>query len=301
MDRLERYRVFIRVAQMGSFIKAANALALPRASVSAAVQRLESELGARLLHRTTRCVQLTADGALLFERALALLASAEDIDQLFQEQQHSVRGRLHVDLPSRIARRLVAPALPHLLELHPNLQLLLGSSDRAIDLVREGVDCVLRVGPLTESSLAARPLGNIELINCASPTYLQRHGTPQQIEDLVQGHWMVGYASPLSGREQPWEFLDASGRTHNLTLPSRVLVNNAENYIACCQAGLGLIQVPRFDVQDLLSAGELREVMPQLRAAPLPATLLYPHRLQRSGVLSLFANWLEALLAPCLE
>jgi len=301
MDRLERYRVFVQVAEMGSFIKAANALMLPRASVSAAVQRLESELGVRLLHRTTRSVQLTSSGAQLFERALALLSSAEAIDQLFQDQQHQVRGRLHVDLPSRIARRVVVPALPQLLDLYPNLQLLLGSSDRAIDLVREGVDCVLRVGPLTDSSLAARPLGNIELINCASPAYLKRQGTPQRVEDLARGHWMIGYASPLNGREQPWEFLDASGRTHNLALPSRVLVNNAESYIACCQAGLGLIQIPRFDVQDLLSAGELQEVMPQLRAAALPATLLYPHRLQRSGVLSLFADWLEALLAPCFE
>ncbi|MFJ3259814.1 LysR family transcriptional regulator [Pseudomonas sp. NPDC086581] len=300
MDRLEQYRIFVRVAEMESFIKAANALALPRASVSAAVQRLENNLGTRLLNRTTRSVQLTADGAQLFERAQALLASADSIDFLFREQKQQVSGRLHVDLPSRIVRRLVAPALPQLLELYPNLQLLLGSSDRAIDLVREGVDCVLRIGPLVDSNLVARPLGNIELINCASPVYLNRQGTPQQLEDLVQGHWMIGYGSPLKGQEQPWEFVDNGGQIQSLMLPSRVIVNNAESYIACCQAGLGLIQIPRFDVQDLLRAGELCEVLPNLRAAPLPANLLYPHRLQRSGVLSLFANWLEALFAPCL-
>ncbi|MBV4458447.1 LysR family transcriptional regulator [Pseudomonas sp. COR58] len=300
MDKLERYRIFVRVAEMGSFIKAANLLELPRATVSAAVQRLESELGARLLHRTTRNVQLTAAGTQLFERAVELLASAEAIDRLFKDQQRQVKGRLHVDLPSRIARRVVAPALPQLLGEYPHLQLLLGSSDRAVDLVREGIDCVLRVGPLTDSSLAARPLGMIELINCASPDYLQRHGTPADVDDLAQGHRMIGYASPLSGREMPWEQVDAHGDVQTLTLPSQVTVNNAESYIACCRAGLGLIQIPRYDVQHLLDAGELCEVLADSRPAPLPATLLYPHRQQRSGVLEVFVDWLQGVLAPCL-
>ncbi|PIA70902.1 LysR family transcriptional regulator [Pseudomonas sediminis] len=301
MDKLEQYRVFLQIAEMGSFIKAANALELPRASVSAALQQLESQLGVRLLHRTTRNVRLTPDGSQLLERIRELLALAEDIEQSAQGTASQVSGRLKIDVPSRIARRLIAPALAPLLRRHPQLQLLLSSTDRAIDLVKEGVDCVLRVGTLSDSSLAARQLGNLALINCASPAYLREHGEPQQAEDLEGGHWMVGYASPTSGRELPWEYVDENGELCGLRPASRVIVNNAENYIACCLAGLGLIQIPRFDVQHLLASGELLEVMPQQRAAAMPIALLYPHRRQRSRRLAVLIEWLEQLMAPHLE
>ncbi len=297
MDRLDQYRVFIQVAQMDSFIKAAHALGLPRASVSAAVQQLEAALGARLLHRTTRQVRLTADGLQLLERVRALLAEAEDIDQFFHTRQRKVSGRLNVDVPSRIARRLIVPALPSLLRRHPRLQLALGSTDRTIDLVHEGVDCAVRVGTLHDSSLVVHPLGQIALINCASPGYLREHGMPTTPDDLEQGHWSVGYAAAGTGRELPWEYL-SSDREQARPLPSRVVTNNAETYIACCLAGLGLIQIPRFDVQHLLDKGELVEVMPQYRAASMPVSVLYPHRRQRSPRLVAFIEWFDKLMRP---
>lgn len=299
MDKLDRYRVFVRVAEMGSFTRAAHALELPRASVSAALQRLEAEVGTRLLHRTTRRVRLTADGTQLLERVRQLLAEAEDIDQLFQARQRQVSGRLHVDAPSRVARRLIAPALPGLLRRYPRLQLKLGSTDRMIDLVREGVDCAIRVGHLHDSSLVVRPLGHLALINCASPAYLHEHGTPERVEDLAEGHWAVGYASPTTGRELPWECDADAART--LRLPSRIVVNNAESYIACCSAGLGLIQVPRYDVQHLLDSGELVEVLPSQRPGSMSISVLYPHRRQLSRRLSAFIEWFEALIRPHLE
>lgn len=295
MDRLDQYRVFVRVAEMGSFIRAAHALERPRASVSAAIQQLEAQMGVRLLHRTTRRVRLTADGEQLLERVRGLLAEVDDIDQLFQASQRQVSGRLVVDVPSRIARRLIAPALPGLLRQHPRLQLLLGSSDSAIDLVREGVDCAVRIGALHDSGLAVRPLGHIALINCASPAYLQEHGEPLHPHDLLQGHWAVGYASPRTGRELPWE---AGADGEALALPSRVVANNAESYIACCQAGLGLMQIPRFDVQHLLDAGALREVLAEHRPAAMAVSLVYPHRRQRSRRLAVFLDWFEALMRP---
>lgn len=301
MDRFDQYRVFVQVAEMGSFIKAAHVLEVPRASVSAAVQQLEAQLGVRLLHRTTRQVRLTTDGEQLLERVRPLLADVEDIDQLFQASQRQVSGRLVVDVPSRIARRLIAPALPGLLRRHPRLQLVLGSSDRAIDLIQEGVDCAVRVGTLHDSSLVVRPLGHIALVNCASRAYLQEHGEPLRSSDLPGAHWAVGYASPTSGRELPWEYLSDDGSQQLLDVPSRVVVNNAESYIACCLAGLGLIQIPRFDVQHLLDSGELVEVLPAHRAAPMPVSLLYPHRRQRSRRLAVFQEWIEALLRPYLD
>ena len=298
MDKLEQYRVFVQVAEMSSFIKAAHALELPRASVSAAIQQLETTLGTRLLHRTTRQVRPTADGLQLLERARALLAEAEDIDQLFQASQRKVSGRLKVDVPSRIARRLIAPALPGFLRRYPRLQVALGSTDRAIDLVQEGVDCAVRFGTLQDSSLVMRPLGQVALINCASPDYLAEHGVPTHPDDLAHRHWAVGYASASNGRELAWE-LPPSAQA--LQVPSRVLVNNAESYIACCVAGLGLIQIPRFDVQHLLDRGQLVEVLPGFRAASMPVSLVYPHRRQRSRRLIAFIEWFEALVQPHLD
>jgi DNA-binding transcriptional LysR family regulator len=301
MDRLDQLKVFVQIAEMGSFIKAANRLELPRATVSAAIQQLEAAMGTRLLHRTTRTVHPTADGLLLIERARELLAHADELDGLFRARL-DVSGRLTVDVPSRIARRLIAPMLPGLLRRHPKLQLALRSTDRSIDLIQEGVDCVIRVGELTDSSLVVRPLGRIALINCASPGYLNEHGVPVHPRQLEGGHWMVGYASPTTGRELPWEYLaEGEGHVSHVAVPSRVIVNNAENYIACCLAGVGLIQIPRFDVQYLIDQGRLVEVMPEWRAASMDVSALYPHRRQRSRRLNVFIDWFEEQMQPYLE
>lgn len=297
MDKLDQYRVFMQVAEMGSFIRAANVLQLPRASVSAAVQQLEARLGTRLLHRSTRQVRVTPDGETLLDRLRTLLADSEEIEQLFQAQHRQVSGRLNVDVPSRIARRLLAPALPALLGLHPDLRIALGSTDRAIDLVQEGVDCAVRVGTVQDSSLVVRPIGRLALVNCASPAYLREHGAPADAAALARAHIAVGYASPATGRELPWECADGE-HVQFVELRSRVIVNNAESYIACCLAGLGLIQVPRFDVQHLLTAGELVEVLPECRALPMRISIVYPHRRQRSARLMAFFEWFETLVQP---
>ena len=295
MDSLERYRVFVQVAEMGSFIKAAHALELPRASVSAAVQALESDLGTRLLHRTTRQVTLTAEGAQLLDRVRPLLAEAEDVRQLFQRSDRQLSGRLHVDVPSRIARRLIVPALPSLRRRYPGMNLELGSTDRAIDLVREGVDCVVRVGQPADSRLVARPLGHVALANCASPAYLREHGTPMTPTDLAQGHHAIGFAD--EGHEPSFTWHDGKDE-RQVTLGGWLAVNNAENYIAACVAGLGLIQIPRFDVRHLLEAGTLVEVLPAFLASPMPVSILYAHRRQRSRLLVAFVDWFEALMQP---
>lgn len=299
MDRIEHLRIFIRIAACSSFSQAAEQLSLPRASVSLAMQQLESRLGARLLHRTTRRVGLTPDGEALLERASALVAEMEDIEQQFRPAGGSIIGRLRVDVPSRIARRLMAPALPAFLDQHPKLSIELGSSDRMIDLVQEGVDCALRVGGLAPSGLVARPVGAFEMINCASPAYLQRHGTPHAPEDLVQ-HVVVDYVSPTQGRATPWEWQEGS-QLRTRTVRGRVAVNNAESYIACALAGLGLIQIPLFDVRDHLQNGELIEVMPQARPAAMPVHLVHAHRRHPSRRLQSFFGWVDLLLQPYLS
>lgn len=298
MDRIDHLRIFVRIATCGSFSQAAEQLALPRATVSLAMQQLESRLGARLLHRTTRRVGLTPDGEALLDRASALVADMEDIEQQFRPTGRSIAGRLRVDAPSRIARRLMAPALPGFLEQYPQIGVELGSSDRMIDLVHEGVDCALRVGVLTPSSLVARSVGEFELVNCASPDYLQRHGTPAGPEDLPQ-HLAVDYISPTSGRAAPWEWQEGS-QTRSCAMRSRIAVNNAETYIACALAGMGLIQVPLFDVREHLQTGELVEVIPQARPAVMPVHLVHPHRRNPSQRLQAFLTWAESVLQPYL-
>ena len=294
MDQVDLLRVFVHVADMRSFIKTAKALNLPRATVSLAVQQLEQRMGARLLHRTTRLVQLTPDGQTLLERSRSWLADADAIDGLFRKAPTEIAGRLSVDVPSRIARRLVAPALPAFFERYPNVQVMLGSTDRPIDLVQEGVDCAIRVGPLDSTSLVARPLGALTLINCASPAYLARHGVPNTPEDLPK-HWAIDYASAGGARIAAWEYRNGE-QTINMPMRSRVTVNNAETYIACCLSGLGLIQIPRYDVQEHLEAGELIEVLPAWRAAPMQVSAIYPHWRHRADRVEAFVSWLISLL-----
>ena len=199
MDRIDLFRVFTRVVDAGSFTRAADSLGLPRSSVSAAVAELEGRVGARLLHRTTRKVAPTHDGAAFYERCLRVIADVEETERLFRQGDAKPSGKLRVDVPGRIGRLVVAPALPAFLDEFPGIDLILGATDRAVDLVEESVDCVLRVGPLTDSGLIARTVGTLPLINVASPGYLARHGLPAGPDDLAN-HWAVNYASPASGR-----------------------------------------------------------------------------------------------------
>ncbi|APH59258.1 Transcriptional regulator, LysR family [Granulibacter bethesdensis] len=294
VDRIDLFRIFSRVVECASFTRAADTLGMPRSSVSAAVQELEGRVGARLLHRTTRKVAPTQDGAAFYQRCQRVIADVEDTENLFRQMAAQPSGRLRIDVPGRIGRLIIAPALPGFLDLYPEINIDLGVTDRAVNLVEDSLDCVLRVGPLSDSGLIARPIGRLALINVASPAYLARHGMPQALDDLGQ-HWAVNYASPSSGRVEDWEWME-DGTLHTLPMRGRVTVNSAEAYIACCLAGLGLIQIPAYDVRSHLDTGELIEIMPEYRADPMPMTLLYPHRQHLSRRLQIFADWLEELL-----
>ncbi len=294
MDRIDLFRVFARVVECASFTRAADTLGLPRSSVSAAVSELEGRVGARLLHRTTRKVAPTQDGQAFYDRCLRLLADVEETENLFRQTKIGPAGKLRIDVPGRIGRLIIAPALPEFLERYTLIDIDLGVTDRAVNLIEENVDCVLRVGPLNDSGLIARAIGDLPLINVASPAYLKRYGIPKTPHDLVN-HWTVNYASPSSGRVESWEWI-ADGVLQAMPVRGRVTVNNAEAYIACCVAGLGLIQIPAYDVKHHLAAGELIEVMPEHRAEPMPLTLLYPHRQHLSRRVQVFADWLEQVL-----
>lgn len=294
MDRIDLLRIFARVVECGSFTRAADTLRLPRSSVSTAVQALEAQLGARLLNRTTRRIALTEEGAAFYERCVRLVGDYEEAEALFRPGTASPCGLLRIDVPGRFGRLVIAPALPGFFARYPGIELEMGVTDRPVDLLQDGVDLAIRVGALGDSSLVARTVGQLALVNCASPAYLARHGVPRRIGDLER-HFAVGYTTPLTGRIGPWEYV-RSGEVRTLAVPRKVTVNCAESYIACCLAGLGLIQVPAYDVRASLAAGELVEVLPDLRAAPMPLSFVYPHRSHVSRRLVVFMDWARDLL-----
>jgi DNA-binding transcriptional LysR family regulator len=296
MDRVQAMQVFARVAELGSFTRAADDLLLPRATVTKLVRALETRLGARLLQRTTRSVRLTTDGEAYYERCVRLLADFEETESAFSHAIASPSGRLRVDLPPSIGRLIVVPRLPGFLARYPEIELELGFADRQVDLVREGVDCVLRAGESGDTTLVARPIGQLEQLTCAADSYLARFGEPESIADLA-AHRAVNYVSASSGRVLDFEFM-VGGERRLVPVKSAIALNNADAYVAAAEAGIGLIQAPRYHVAEGLASGRLREVLPMCRPPSMPLAVLYPHRRHLSRRLRVFVDWLVEAMQP---
>lgn len=301
MDRLTQYRIFVRVAELGGFTRAADSLGLPKASASAAVRRLEAALGAQLFHRTTRRVRLTADGAAFLERCRDFLGEAEELHTMFRRAARQLGGRVRIGMSAGMARHLVLPRLGAFLEAHPGLQIELGASERRVDLVREGYDCVVRTGEVADPSLVARRLGVVPVVSCASPAYLARHGVPRTLEDLRRGHRLVQFTVAFGHRPEGFEYPLPGGGHATLELPGAVTVDGGEAYVGAALAGLGLIQVPRFAVREALADGRLVEVLPELPAAPMPVSLLYPLQRHTPRRVREVMDWLAGVLAEHLD
>ena len=295
MDRIRQVQVFIQVMESGNFTRAAEALSIPRSTVSTTIQALEDRLGAQLLQRTTRQVVPTHDGLQFFEAAQTLVEAFEAAESIFRQSPQQAEGRLHVDIPSRIGRRIVIPALPEFLKQNPRVKLEFSMNDRIINMLTEGVDCVVRVGHLPDSELVCKKLGEIEVINCASPIYLAQHGTPMSLDDMG-GHILVNYAVNLPALAAEWEYVE-DGRQRVMKMQSAITVDNAEAYIASAKAGIGIIQVPKFDVQDDLESGDLVQILEAYKAPSLPISLLYPSRRNLPLRLRVFQSWVTELLS----
>lgn len=295
---LQALRVFASVAELGGFSAAAERLGLPKGRVSQLVQQLEARLGVRLLQRTTRRVQLMPDGEAVLTRARALLADAEELGALFQRAPTELRGHLRLDLPVRLAVNQVLPALPDFLAAHPGLTLDLSSTDRRVNPVEEGFDCVLRVGSVGDDSLVARRLGYLRQLNLASPDYLRRHGEPRHPSDLAEGHRLVQYAQRLPARAPAlFEWQDESGALQLQPVAAVLRVNHTEAYEAAALAGLGLIQAPP-GAQAQIHSGRLRAVLTAYEAPPLPVHLLWPQQRGLSRRTRALIDWLDGLLRP---
>ncbi|PIB57069.1 LysR family transcriptional regulator [Pseudomonas sp. 2995-3] len=294
MNKLELLRTFVRVTELSSFTQAGESLGLPRSTVSEHVQALEALLGARLLQRTTRTVQATQDGRVLYERSKDLLAHMEELEGLFRQDEAQLAGRIRVDMPNAMARGLVMPQLPSFMARHPLVEMEISSSDRQVDVIAEGFDCVVRVGAQPDQSVVARKVCSMPMVNCVSPAYLQRYGVPETIADLGQ-HQLVHYVRPLGARSAGFEYL-LGNKVQRVAMAGRVTVSSTDAYQAACLGGLGIIQVPLLGIRDLLASGELVSVLPDYLAPPLDVSMLYAGQRHLPLRVRVFMEWLAATL-----
>lgn len=322
MDRIKSAEIFVRVVELSSFTAASRDMNIPKSTVSAAIRQIETGLGTTLLQRTTRRMHITHEGQLVYEHCKGLLASVEEIHGLFSKNRGELTGSVRVDMAQALARNIVLPRLAEFLDEHPKLKVELSGTDSRVDMIQDGFDCVLRMGQLRNSNLFARRLGHFRQLNCASPGYLSRHGTPQNLADLAQ-HRMLRYSpgfkrqdeprtSPDSAQREPLsypsgfggpatEFKYPQGNGYaTLPMDGNLTVSNTEIYEGACVAGLGIIQAPQPCVQHYLDSGQLVSIMPELLAEPMPVSLLYADRRHLTRRTRALMDWLENLLQPYL-
>lgn len=297
MDRFDTMRIFTRIVELKSFTRAADDLGYPKATVTHAIKQLEARLRVRLLQRTTRHVAPTPDGEAYYERCARLLADLEETESVFSGAGQHPRGKLRVDLQGTLGRTFVLPALTQFCARYPDIELEIGMGDRLADLVREGMDCVLRAGELRDSAtMVGRRVASLEQVVCASPAYFALHGAPRTLADL-DGQRAVNYLSAQSGRALPFEFR-VDGVPRQVQLEGKIAVNNADAYVSCCLSGFGLIQAPRYHVAQALEQGQLREVLSAWAPEPMPVSVLYPRNRQLSARVRVFVDWLAEVFAP---
>ena len=296
MDQLAALRAYVRIVETGSFTQAALTLGMPKPTVSKLVQNLEAHLRTKLLSRTTRRLAVTSDGAAYYERALQILSDLEELDASLTASQARPKGKLRIDVSSAIAQSVIIPALGGFFTAYPDIQLDIGASDRAADLVADNVDCVIRAGAIGDLSLIARRIAEMHMTTCAAPAYLATHGTPAHPADIEQGHLIVGYLKHRLGEPLKLNFtrgaetLEVAGRY-------RAAVNEAQTYLAAALAGHGIIQVPYFMVREHLHSGAMQPVLPDWRVPPLPLHVVYQPNRHLSTRLRVFVDWTAQLFA----
>ena len=297
MDRFNAMRIFTRIVELESFSKAAEDLQIPAATATYTIKQLEARLGVRLLQRTTRHVSTTLDGQAYYQRCVRILADVEETEAGFGNSGVAPRGKLRVDLQGTLAQHYVLPRLKEFFTRYPDIELEIGMGDRLVDLVRDGVDCVLRVGELRDSSMVGRRVASLQQVTCASAAYFEQYGTPQTLDDLLtQGHRAVNFVSSSTGKMFPFDFI-VDGEERSIALPGNVSVASAEAYAACCTHDLGLVQAPHYHLAGQLRSGALREVLAQWRPRPMPVSVLYPHQRQLSPRVRVFVDWLSDVMS----
>lgn len=293
MDRLDTLQLFTRIVELSSFSRAAALLGMPRATATYAIKELETRLDTRLLERTTRHVRPTLDGQAFYERCVLILSEVDDAEASLRHVAANPRGVLRVDMHGTHASRIVLPQIAEFHSRYPGIELMVSSGDRLVDLVREGVDCVIRGGDPRDSSLVARRLALMPQVLCASPDYLARRGTPTHPDQLAS-HQAVRFFANNSAGAYPFELL-VDGQVRPFDIGGWISVNDAENYVICALRGCGMIQLPRFHVEEELRDGRLVALLAGWASPALPLSVLYPHQRQLSPRVRVFVDWLMEL------
>jgi LysR family transcriptional regulator for bpeEF and oprC len=292
MDKLHAMTTFVRVVEARSFSKAAETLSMPRSSVTTTIKNLERHLGTPLLRRNTRSLSLTEAGARYLASCQAILSDIERAESDVSLSTHAPRGRIRVDVPGVIGRSIIVPRLREFEAQYPDIELMLGLSDRPTDLIYEGIDCAIRTGVLADSTLVARRLGQLEWITCASPRYLKQYGEPDS-PDALATHRVVNYLSNATGRPLDWRFR-VNGKDVSMSMRSQFAVNETEAYLQCGLEGLGLIQLSQFAASAYLKSGRLKEVLASARCAPVPISIVYPQARAMAAIRT-FVDWIVAI------
>jgi DNA-binding transcriptional LysR family regulator len=287
MDRFDAMRAFIRIVERRSFTVAAQDIGVPRSTITQTIKQLEARLGVRLLQRTTRTVSPTLDGQAYYRRCIAIIDDVEDAEGAFGGTKP--RGMLRIEVQGTLARHFLMPGLPDFFAQYPDIEITMSEGDRYVDIVREGVDCVLRFGALPDSDLVARRLGLLRRMTYASPDYLARFGSPADF-DALSGHRMVGLRRLTTGALEPLQFTVADS-IHSVLLAAPMSVSGPESYIVSARLGLGLVQMPNFHAADDLTRGTLVRVLPQFPPPSVPVSLLYPPNRQLSPRVRTFIDW----------
>jgi len=273
MDQLGEISTFVRVVEARSFAAAAQALGVTPSGVSKSIARLESRLGARLLNRTTRSLNLTEAGQAFYSRCRDIMGRLADAESELAASRGTIRGRLRIDMPVALGRALIVAPLVRFAESHPDLTLQVSLNDRVVDLVDEGVDVAIRVGQLTDSRLVARRLHTTRIIAMASPAYLARHGTPRQPDDLAS-HQCVNFFNPNTGQTLDWTF-ERDGVTRTVGVRSQLSFNSPEAINAAAEAGAGIARSTEYLIADSLRSGRLVRVLPEWNLGSRPISALY--------------------------
>ncbi|WP_206952186.1 LysR family transcriptional regulator [Trinickia acidisoli] len=295
MDRFFAMKVFSRVVESRSFVKAAESLQLAAPQVSRTVQALEAHLGARLLNRTTRSISVTDDGEAYYQRCIRVLAEVDEMEAELTHAKLNPKGRLKVNLPVLVAKMIVIPALPDFFERYPDIEIEMGLSDRQVDIVEEGVDCVIRTGELEDSGLVARRIGNMRRITCASPAYLEKYGEPKTIADL-HDHIGVNYVSSNTGRVRGWDYV-VNGIVETVDMRGLIAVNDVDAYISCGLHGLGLLKSAVYPIAPYLATGELREILKDYGSPLRPISIMYARNRHLPRKVRVFADWIAEVFA----
>jgi DNA-binding transcriptional LysR family regulator len=291
LDHLLAIRVFGRLVETGGFGRAADALAMPKSTVTKLIQGLETQLGVRLLERTTRRVTVTAEGAAYYERTRQWLGELDEFETMLAGDLGNPVGNLRVDTGGSVAACLILPELPSFRARYPGIHVQLGVTDRTVDLIGEGIDCAIR-STADDPNLVARRIAGVPWITCATPVYLDGRGTPLHPDDIVRdGHDVVGYFSARSGRTQPLRFRDGE-REFGGELKAVVEVNESNAHTAAALAGLGLVQTLGFTVAPAVARGELVPVLASWQPEPLPVYVVYPAAKRNNARVRAFVEWI---------